>query len=532
MRPHAPTRGRERTVQFDDESGEPAAEVLSSAEGHAAGGLSILPEGDDAPGATSWSAPYRRRGGRGRAGLAVGAGAFAVTSALSGGGAQPESVVPATAVFYAEVDLDPSAGQKMEAFTFLRKFPELQDTFRADGTFGFERLFKDTDVDYAADIQPWLGDRYAVAVVPGADKGDAPRFEVVLQTTDEAAAQSSLTRLIEESGSAEVVSVAVRDGYAILAGSASFTFGDSSAADIAGQLSAEAQTASLEASDTYQSDIAPFGSGIATVWADNERLASLVEDLTESSGLPTAGSNLLGDAKGSSVAVLKFDDGALELAGAGSVEVALGSGTVPAVQTLPDSAYVAVGGANLGSALQQVFDSYLGQLEGAGVSPESLLGVDWESAFGPAGDTDEWPVLFGDQTVLAMGGEGDEPSVGVHVVGGQDTVDAVRGLLADLDAPVVVDETPDGVVVASDESWLEALSAGGTLGDSPAFRAAVPDADKAGMVVYVDVNALVEAGGDEFSAEDLKVAGPLAAIGFTVTSQDGQGTFRLRVTTD
>ena len=205
---------------------------------------------------------------------------------------------------------------------------------------------------------------------------------------------------------------------------------------------------------------------------------------------------------------------------------------MPAVQSLPDSAYVAVGGADLGTALKEAFDTYLGELEGAGLSPEALLGGDLEDVFGPAGDTDTWPALFGDQTVLAMGGSGDEASVGVHVVGGQKTVDAVLGLLADLDAPVVVDETPDGVVVASDEAWLEALSAGGNLGDSAAFRAAVPDADNAGMVVYVDVNAMVEAAGDEFSAEDLKVAGPLAAIGFTVTSQDGQGTFRLRVTTD
>ncbi len=60
----------------------------------------------------------------------------------------------------------------------------------------------------------------------------------------------------------------------------------------------------------------------------------------------------------------------------------------------------------------------------------------------------------------------------------------------------------------------------------------MPDADRAGVVVYVDLDALVEAAGADFSAEDLKAIGPLAAIGLTVTSEDGQSTFRLRVTTD
>ncbi len=102
---------------------------------------------------------------------------------------------------------------------------------------------------------------------------------------------------------------------------------------------------------------------------------------------------------------------------------------MPAVQSLPDSAYLAVGGANLGTVLKEAFDSYLGQLEDSGFAPEGLLGLDPESAFGPLGDTDAWPTLFGDQTVLAMAGDGDEPSVGVRVVGGQETVDAVLALL-------------------------------------------------------------------------------------------------------
>ena len=150
--------------------------------------------------------------------LGVGAGACAVGAALSGGGAQPESVVPASAVFYAEVDLDPSAGQKVDAFRFLRKFPQLKDTFTADGGFGpgFAKLFDGSDVDYAKDIEPWLGKRYAVALVPGASK-DQLRAEAVVQVTDEKAASASLTKPWSARPASRATSVVVRDGYAIIA---------------------------------------------------------------------------------------------------------------------------------------------------------------------------------------------------------------------------------------------------------------------------------------------------------------------------
>jgi len=47
--------------------------------------------------------------------------------ALSRGGAQPEDALPAGAFAFAEIDLDPPAGQKLDAFRFLRRFPALLD---------------------------------------------------------------------------------------------------------------------------------------------------------------------------------------------------------------------------------------------------------------------------------------------------------------------------------------------------------------------------------------------------------------------
>ena len=84
----------------------------------------------------------------------VGGVSWAVGS-LSGGGAQPEDALPAGAVAFAKVDLDPSAGQKIDGFRFLRKFPALRERIPLDGdvrevlfdSFAEEAGWQDIDFD-------------------------------------------------------------------------------------------------------------------------------------------------------------------------------------------------------------------------------------------------------------------------------------------------------------------------------------------------------------------------------------------------
>ena len=88
--------------------------------------------------------PSRRRLTRGRivvgaaaaSVLAIAGGAYVAYGALSGGGAQPETVVPAAAAAYAEVDLDPAASQKVAAFRFLHRFPLSPSSSRARAASG------------------------------------------------------------------------------------------------------------------------------------------------------------------------------------------------------------------------------------------------------------------------------------------------------------------------------------------------------------------------------------------------------------
>jgi len=81
--------------------------------------------------------PAPARKGRGRGGLVAGgaaaavvlgaAGAWGVTSFMSGGQEAAE-VVPADALGYVSLNLDPDAGQKLAAYRTLKKFPALADT--------------------------------------------------------------------------------------------------------------------------------------------------------------------------------------------------------------------------------------------------------------------------------------------------------------------------------------------------------------------------------------------------------------------
>jgi hypothetical protein len=132
---------------------------------------------------------------------------------LGGGGAQPERFVPAAAVAFAKLDYDPPAGQKLAAWRF-GDGPAAASLagFAGQVLGGVDELAK---VDFARDVQPWLGDRAGVAVLPPAKRGGEPQVEVVLQVGDAERAASGLRALSDRLGGK--VGYVLRDGYAILA---------------------------------------------------------------------------------------------------------------------------------------------------------------------------------------------------------------------------------------------------------------------------------------------------------------------------
>jgi hypothetical protein len=133
------------------------------------------------------STPRKRRTALAAAGVvgvaAVIGGGVWVGQAFLARGPQPAEALPASTLGYAAVDLDPSGSQKLEAADFLGAFPSLNKG-KSSGDLR-ERFFNlamsdlTCDLDFK-DVEPWVGNRAAIAVV-GYDK---PEFVTVLEVTD------------------------------------------------------------------------------------------------------------------------------------------------------------------------------------------------------------------------------------------------------------------------------------------------------------------------------------------------------------
>jgi hypothetical protein len=131
---------------------------------------------------------------------AVAAGAWAAVSFFSTG-EQPAEALPADTIGYVSIDLDPSGGQKIEALRTLRKFPAFKDKVGIDTDDDLrEKLFEQIQeddlcagLDYQDDIEPWLGDRVAMAAVDTGE--DSPAPVMVVQVKDAGKAEEGFAML-------------------------------------------------------------------------------------------------------------------------------------------------------------------------------------------------------------------------------------------------------------------------------------------------------------------------------------------------
>src|SRR3954447_1738349 len=140
------------------------------------------------------------RGAIGAALLAVAIFVLAACGSTSGGsGADTAKLAPASSFLYAEATIDPSGGQETAMRSILGDLPGsgapeqrlnnlLEQASKSDKT---------GKVDYAQDIQPWLGDKAAVFVAPPAASRTIPPAALLLATTDEGKAQDAIDKARE-----------------------------------------------------------------------------------------------------------------------------------------------------------------------------------------------------------------------------------------------------------------------------------------------------------------------------------------------
>lgn len=514
----------------------------------------------------------------------AGAGAWGVAQLL-GGGTSPAGAVPADALAYVALDLDPSAGQKLEALKTLRKFPALRDDLglgSADDlrSWLFDVVRDDTPcagVSFADDVEPWLGDRVAVSVVPGDDE---PVPFVVLQVTDQDAARAGVSALesCADRGSTDGSGVAFTGDYMVVAET------DAQATGVV----ADVADGSLADDADYQRWVGEAGgAGILTGYVAPDGPAALADAFAASTGPSGHGLDLgatpfgrgpdlsmmseqLEDFGGAAM-VVRFADSSLELEVA-STRLGSPEATGAAAQgdgglaELPASTAVGLGLAVSDTAAQDLLDgiqSGLDDLPGqGGVGVDSML-AQLESASGLT-FPDDLQALLGDGVAVAVdssldlgslhgGADGAAPDLtslpaGIRISGDPATImpvlDRMRAQVGPFADLVVTEAGDHAVAIGLDPDYTATLAGDGGLGDVDAFAAALPDlsASAGGLFVNLDAGdwlaALTEGDGDPAGdqagdqAQLRQNLEPLEALGVTGSAADGVSHIRLRLTTN
>jgi hypothetical protein len=511
------------------------------------GAADVLATGAD-DGAPRRRAPWALVAAGGALVLALVGGVSWAVGSLSGGGSQPEDALPAGAFAFVKVDLDPSAGQKIDGFRFLRQFPSLRDRIPLDGDVRevlFEAVAEDAGwgaVDYEADVEPWLGDRLAVAGYP-AGEGDqltAPAV-VALQVTDADAAETGLRRLVDASaggiGGTRDVGFVVAGDYALIAESP----------DLARRYAAEAEQRTLAADPRFAADFGSLADGVAAIWVDNAAAtaeAGLLDPMGFGLGELATGAG--GTSAGRTTMVARFaGPDAFEVVGSvgGTDAASWATHPLTGLGELPASTVAAVGIADGDELAPRLVESMRSSAEDTTVLDDTIADLEEETGIALPEDL---AVLLGDNLVGAIDSGGDDGWIDGGVKVRTDATRAQRllePLLAERpDGPgrPVLRTDGDSYVLATSGRQAARLLAPGDLGDQPGFAAALPDLADADAAVWVDPSALLETlfGGwgtatdDEpgDSDDDLE---QVTGVGATLTSRDGGAAdFRFRIVTE
>lgn len=523
--------------------------------------------------------PTTEGGSRGGRRTALVAGGAVVGLGLLGGGvwaamsffatgSQPAEALPASTVGYASIDLDPSGGQKIEAFQMMKKFPAIDKELGgvdADDDI-LERVFAESDcegLDYADDVKPWLGYRFAVAAV---DLGeDTPTPVGVLQVSDAGAAEDGLAQLAECSGG-ESMGWVVEGDWAIVA----------ETDDLAQQVVDATGEATLADDETYQDWSDEVGDpGVMSMYAAPEAgqvLADLVgqmgsgmvpglpgamdpmgaegmEGMESSAEVPEEMTKALEEFQGMA-ATLRFSDGALEFEAATAsgdqeqMELFATDRGDDVISTLPEDTAAAIGfgfaDGWLDAALEQAVAGSGGEMtvEDLEGQLQSMTGL----------TLDDVETVFGDSAAISLGSDisaesvfgstdGSDVPVAAKIQGDAGGIQEVLGTLAETmgsESPILDNDAEgDVVAVGPNADYRGSVLGDGQLGDSDVFQNVVREADDASAIVFVNFDAgdwlTGLAQGEQEAVDNLE---PLQGLGFSTWAEDDTTHAVFRLTTN
>jgi hypothetical protein len=495
----------------------------------------------------------------------LGGGALVAYKFIAGG-PQPAEALPASVLGVLSIDLDPGAKQKIEAIKTLHKFPGLKKSLNLGSTDDLRRyVFKEAtkdgtckDLNYDADILPWIGNRAAVAAAELGDEEVAPVF--ALEVSDVGKAETGVKKIMKCSGGGDA-GYAFNDKYLIIsdstehakeivadakkaplsddakyqkwsdaagdAGIVNFYVSSKAATYVANELGDFAGSLSdLSGLGTGSSDSGDLPSGFPTDFPDNTlptpsdnaaafhsgggASAPRAADPTDPSGaIKDALKNFQGLA-GS----IRFAGGGMELeVVSGGIQNVADSGKVTdEVESLPADTALAFGVAYPGDFAKRIIDSVKSQFGAAGddqiAQVESMFGITLP---------DDLQTLLGKAITLSLGGDApasladlkgpaDLPA-GLKITGDSDKIKRLITKLEDHsglslnDLGVVVESSGDKVALVLQSGYAKELLADGKLGDTASFKKVVENADKASAVLYLNFDSawtrtIAQAAGD------------------------------------
>ena len=526
--------------------------------------------------------------------LLVGGGIWAATWYL-GTGAQPAEALPASTLGYVSIDLDPSGAQKIEAVKTLNKFPAFKDKLDLSTTDDVrKKIFEEIqgtgacpDLDYGDDIEPWLGDRAALAAV---DTGaDQPSPVFVVQVKDADKADAGLKKIQDCNDSSDSTDGAEPSGgWAINGDWAVIAETDKIAQGVVD----DAEKSSLSDDADYQKWTDAVGDpGIVSMYAAPEAGDFLAKNLADMTGMfggsassiassctvepnadpgtvPTCGdtgtvtsesntpmpsqlADALKDFKGMA-ATIRFNDGALELEAAGDPGVSqknlyAGDQGDDVVATLPADTAAAIGVGFRDGWFTDFVDQMASYSGGQTTAAQLMSQMARASGLDLPADAE---TLAGDSVAVSVGsdfdpetifGSGDPSSIPVaaKVKGDPEAIngvlDKVRGQMGTEESSVLQsDSEGDMIAIGPDSDYRSQVLKGGTLGDSPVFSDVVREADKATALFYVNFDAgdgwLTKLAADNQEAVDNLE--PLEGLGISAWQEDGTAHTVVRLTTN
>lgn len=474
----------------------------------------------------------------------IGGGAFAVAQMMGGGGDRPASAMPAGTTAYLQLDIDPASGQKIAAVEFLKGIESEELQSLRDGDLkrqGFELLSQEESMfnalDYDEDVEPWLGDRLGLGMLT-VDQGGEPSGVLAIQVTDQGAAEEAMTKVDQDK--AEWF---FHGDYLVLA--------EAGQADAVQQ---DVEAGNLAEQEYFEEDLESLGEqGVLTGWMDLAALSQLSSDLDGADlgalGMDPFSELYLGSdfgslSEGRAAMTVRFASDSIEVAGATRGTPLAGldpADTAHLITALPSDTVAAFSLENGDQVVDLLWDQV------SALAPEEVASAQEEAAAAGLELPADLKVLVGDSMTLSAGrglmeaidASSEQVPVGYRAHTDTERVEAlVELLLAEsgmTSEELVTFRTDDGVfTLGATEPYVEELATGGDLGSSDLFSRAVPEADRAQSVIYLDVNAIEQYYLPEIEDEQDRAAlEKLAAVGVSTSiDEDGNGSFLLRTVTD